>query len=99
MHACLLIPEIIRHISSDIYLSGMDGGLQAYWNRNSLPLLSERQVARRSPAALSRVCCSFSDIALDVLWSELENLEPLFTCLLQGLGTMTENQKLVCTPF
>ncbi|KAG2028565.1 hypothetical protein BDR03DRAFT_1075385, partial [Suillus americanus] len=39
----------------------------------------------------------FKDIALDVLWAELENLEPLFTCLPQDLRTKTSDQIMPVT--
>ncbi|KAG1718010.1 uncharacterized protein EDB91DRAFT_1187388, partial [Suillus paluster] len=42
------------------------------------PSQPDRGTARRSLAVLSRVCKSFKDVALDVLWAELENLQPLF---------------------
>ncbi|KAG1736430.1 uncharacterized protein EDB91DRAFT_1055617, partial [Suillus paluster] len=45
--------------------------------------------------ALSCVCRSFTDVALDVLWAELEDLEPLFTCLPRDLWTMTSDRKLL----
>ncbi|KAJ8595798.1 hypothetical protein M405DRAFT_929297 [Rhizopogon salebrosus TDB-379] len=93
VHTCLLIPEILRHIFSDIYLSGTEGGLQYYWGRGSVQ--PERGVARRSLVALSCVCRSFKDVALDILWAELENLEPLFTSLPRGLWTLTECQQHV----
>jgi hypothetical protein len=95
VHTCLLIPEILRHIFSDIYLSGTEGGLQYYWERGSVQ--PERGVARRSLVALSCVCRSFKDVALDILWAELENLEPLFTSLPRGLWTLTECQQHVRT--
>ncbi|KIK36049.1 hypothetical protein CY34DRAFT_811625 [Suillus luteus UH-Slu-Lm8-n1] len=46
-------------------------------------------------AALSRVCHSFKDIALDVLRTELDNLEPLFTCLPHDLWIRTPERKLI----
>ncbi|OJA11656.1 hypothetical protein AZE42_08382 [Rhizopogon vesiculosus] len=93
MHVCLLIPEILKHIFSDIYLSGTAGGLQSYWDCYAVAIPA-RGVARRSLATLSRVCRSFKDIALDVLWAELDNLEPHFTCLPRDLWTTNEDQKL-----
>ncbi|KAG2132243.1 hypothetical protein BD769DRAFT_1354708, partial [Suillus cothurnatus] len=49
-------------------------------------------------AGLSRVCHFFRDIALDVLWAELENIEPLFRCLPQDLWTENGYQRLVRAP-
>ncbi|OAX38857.1 hypothetical protein K503DRAFT_129776 [Rhizopogon vinicolor AM-OR11-026] len=94
MNPCLLIPEIQKHIFLDIYLSGTEGGLRHYWKDRAIPSFVShdgRRVARRSLAALSRVCRHFKDIALDVLWAELETLDPLFTCLPGGLWTMDED--------
>ncbi|OAX34631.1 hypothetical protein K503DRAFT_774358 [Rhizopogon vinicolor AM-OR11-026] len=79
MHRCLLVPEILEHIFSDVYLSGTEGGSQHYWKDDSIP--PKRHVSRRSLASLCRACHSFKDVALDVLWAELDTLEPLFTCL------------------
>ncbi|KAG0700957.1 hypothetical protein DFH29DRAFT_590263 [Suillus ampliporus] len=87
MHACLLIPEILKQIFSDIYFSGTEGWDIGYQHC--------RSASRPSLAALSRVCRSFTDVALDVLWAELENLEPLFTCLPRDLWTMTDRQRLI----
>ncbi|KAG2156341.1 hypothetical protein DEU56DRAFT_906502 [Suillus clintonianus] len=89
MHACLLIPEILQHIFSDIH--DVPSGLPP-WDRFSQP---GRQESRRSLAALSLVCRSFKDIALDMLWAELKNLEPLFTCLPPDLWARTDDQKLI----
>ncbi|KIK31845.1 hypothetical protein CY34DRAFT_814498, partial [Suillus luteus UH-Slu-Lm8-n1] len=90
MHACLLIPEILAHIFSDIYHPcGID--YQYDYSRH------RQKASRRSLAALSRVCHSFKDIALDVLWTELDNLEPLFTCLPHDLWIRTPERKLVRT--
>ncbi|KAG2741105.1 hypothetical protein P692DRAFT_20786767 [Suillus brevipes Sb2] len=90
MHACLLIPEILAHIFSDIYhpcgIDYQDGYPQARHHRKA---------SQHSLAALSRVCHSFKDIALDVLWTELDNLEPLFTCLPHDLWIRTPERKLV----
>ncbi|KAG1735474.1 hypothetical protein EDD22DRAFT_1010707 [Suillus occidentalis] len=88
MHACLLVPEILAHIFSDIYHPcGID-----FPDFDSLCC---RKASQRSLAALSRVCHSFKDIALDVLWTELDNLEPLFTCLPRDLWIRTPERKLV----
>jgi hypothetical protein len=89
MHACLLIPEILAHIFSDIH--------HPYGTDYQLDRTSQhrRQASQRSLAALSRVCHSFKDIALDVLWTELDNLEPLFTCLPHDLWIRTPERKLV----
>ncbi|KAG2036699.1 hypothetical protein BDR03DRAFT_441549 [Suillus americanus] len=95
LHACLLVEDILRHIFSDIYYvsSPTEGDVPVhYWDRSSQP---HRGVARHSLAGLSRVCRFFKDIALDVLWAELENLEPLFRCLPQDLWTETGSQKLL----
>ncbi|KAG2137077.1 hypothetical protein DEU56DRAFT_804846 [Suillus clintonianus] len=86
MHACLLIPEIIKLIFCDIFYSS--GNLEVGYR-------PDRRVSRCSLAALSRVCHSFKDIALDVLWTELNDLEPLFSCLPQDLWTKTREGKLV----
>ncbi|OAX35132.1 hypothetical protein K503DRAFT_868468 [Rhizopogon vinicolor AM-OR11-026] len=102
MHACLLIPDILEHIFFDIYLSGTEGGLQCYWevpHTTQPETQPEREGARRSLAALSHVCRSFRDIALDVLWAELDNLEPLFTCLPQDLWTRNEDNMPVILRF
>jgi hypothetical protein len=97
MHRCLVVPEILGHIFSDIYLCGTEGGLQHYWNHYSHQPRAERRVARRFLATLSRVCRSFRDVALDVLWAELESLEPLFICLPEDLWSRTEDWMIVCT--
>ncbi|OAX34371.1 hypothetical protein K503DRAFT_453401 [Rhizopogon vinicolor AM-OR11-026] len=76
MHPCLLIPEVLQQIFSNFDLSGTE---QNCFTR------PDRRVARHSLAALCRVCRSFKDVALDVLWVELLNLQPLFTRLPQDL--------------
>ncbi|KAG1753024.1 hypothetical protein EDB19DRAFT_1627517 [Suillus lakei] len=92
MHACLLIPEIVKLIFANVYVSSTGGcsiHIDDFRNHYS------RRIARRSLAALSRVCRSFKDIALDVLWSKLENLEPPFACLPRDLWTMSGDRKLL----
>ncbi|KAG1815998.1 uncharacterized protein BJ212DRAFT_1481063 [Suillus subaureus] len=89
MHACLLIPEIVKLIFANIIVYGTDGSLAKFGDRYY------QQVARRSLAALSRVCRSFKDMALDALWVKLDNLEPLFACLPRDLWTMTGDRKLL----
>ncbi|KAG2345712.1 hypothetical protein BDR05DRAFT_998324 [Suillus weaverae] len=89
MHACLLIPEIVKLIFTNIYVYGTDGSLINFGDH------SFQRVARRSLAALSRACRSFKDIALDALWVKLDNLEPLFACLPRDLWTMTGDGKLL----
>lgn len=89
MHVCLLIPEIVELIFTNIHIYGTDGSLVDFRDRYS------QRVARRSLAALSQVCRSFKDIALDALWIKLDNLEPLFACLPRDLWTMTDDRKLL----
>lgn len=89
MHACLLIPEIVKLIFTNIHIYGTDGSFVDFGDH------SFQRVARRSLAALSRVCRSFKDIALDALWVKLDNLEPLFACLPRDLWTMTGDRKLL----
>jgi hypothetical protein len=67
MHACLLIPETLKCISSDIYDSGMDGRLLG-WDRGCL--IKEWRDALELLYFGSRR--AFKAIALDVLWVELE---------------------------
>jgi hypothetical protein len=93
MHACLLIPEIVKIIFNNIHIYDTDGSLVNFGDH------SFQRVARRSLAALSRVCRSFKDIALDALWVKLDNLEPLFACLPRDLWAMTGDRKLVCTMY
>ncbi|KAJ8595797.1 hypothetical protein M405DRAFT_287529 [Rhizopogon salebrosus TDB-379] len=50
---CLLIPGILHQVSSDIYLSGTEGGLRNYWSLTP----SNRTLARSFLIALS--CLSF----------------------------------------
>lgn len=93
MHVCLLIPEIVELIFTNIHIYGTDGSLVDFGDHN----FQRVRVARGSLAALSQVCRSFKDIALDTLWIKLDNLEPLFACLPRDLWTMTDDRKLVCT--
>ncbi|KAG1836726.1 hypothetical protein DFJ58DRAFT_749702 [Suillus subalutaceus] len=88
MHACRLIPEIVKHIFSNILFYDTVGSLVNFGDHYF------QQVARRSLAALSRVCRSFKDLALDALWLKLDNLEPLFACLPRDLWTMTGDRRL-----
>ncbi|OAX34625.1 hypothetical protein K503DRAFT_429912 [Rhizopogon vinicolor AM-OR11-026] len=98
VHACMLIQEILKQIFSDIYSSCKDKDKlkHDYWRSfrcgSSRP---ERKIARRSLAALSRVCRSFKDVALDVLWAELDNMEPLFTCLPRDLWHMSSRNGML----
>ncbi|OJA16621.1 hypothetical protein AZE42_05998 [Rhizopogon vesiculosus] len=48
------------------------------------------QLDRRSLAALCRVCHSFKDVALDMLWAELEDLHPLFPVFHEIYGLALE---------
>ncbi|KAG1890349.1 hypothetical protein F4604DRAFT_1673773 [Suillus subluteus] len=89
MHACLLIPEIVKLIFTNILFYDIVGSLVNFGDHYL------QQVARRSLAALSRVCRSFKDLALDALWLKLDNLEPLFACLPRDLWTMTGDRRLI----
>ncbi|KAG0698039.1 hypothetical protein DFH29DRAFT_1003185 [Suillus ampliporus] len=93
MHSCLLIPEILKHIFSDIHGGPCGTDPDDRWDHSDHR--PDWTVSRRSLAALARVCRPFKDIALDVLWTELEDLEPLFTCFPQDLWTLTCELKLV----
>lgn len=96
MHACLLIPEIVKLIFTNVHVYDTDEYLVNFVDLYS-KLATRRYVAgRHSLAALSRVCRSFKDIALDALWVKLDSLEPLFACLPRDLWTMTDDRKLVC---
>jgi hypothetical protein len=79
MHVCLLIPEIVELIFTNIHIYGTDASLVDFGDHYF------QRVARGSLAALSQVCRSFKDIALDALWIKLDNLEPLFACLPRDL--------------
>lgn len=46
-------------------------------------------VDQRSLAALARTCRRFQNPALDILWSNLSTLKPLFHCLPEGSWTIT----------
>ncbi|KAG0698042.1 hypothetical protein DFH29DRAFT_943308 [Suillus ampliporus] len=91
MHGCLLIPEILKHIFSDIHDGPCGTDPDDCWDSGYCR--PELTVSRRSLAALARVCRPFKDIALDVLWTELEDLKPLFACFPQDLWTMTRERK------
>lgn len=89
MHACLLIPEIVKLIFTSLRVYSTDGYLVNFGDHYF------QRVAQRSLAALSQVCRSFKEIALDTLWIKLDNLEPLFACLPRDLWTMTGDRKLL----
>ncbi|KAG2111320.1 uncharacterized protein F5147DRAFT_573666 [Suillus discolor] len=96
MHACLLIPEIVKLIFANVHVYGTDGFSVVHFIDLYSKLATRRYVAgRHSLAALSRVCRSFKDIALDALWVKLDSLEPLFACLPRDLWTMTDDRKLL----
>jgi hypothetical protein len=62
-------------------------------------LNSYRCVDPQSLAALARTCRRFQNPALDILWSNLPTLKPLFHCLPKGLWTITNGGdiQLVCS--
>ncbi|KAG1789350.1 hypothetical protein EV424DRAFT_1039273 [Suillus variegatus] len=95
MHACLLIPEIVKLIFTNVHVYDTDEYLVNFVDLYSRLATRRYAAGRHSLAALSRVCRSFKDIALDALWVKLDSLEPLFACLPRDLWTMTDDRKLL----
>jgi hypothetical protein len=51
-------------------------------NLNQIPSSpDEESLSRNSLAALARTCKTFHEPAMDVLWSDMEGLEPLLGCV------------------
>ncbi|OJA11048.1 hypothetical protein AZE42_07184 [Rhizopogon vesiculosus] len=68
MHQALFISEILVEIFShvkDIFES---------WNPGT-------ELWRESLAVLARMCKAFHDPAMDLLWADMDNLEPLLGCV------------------
>ncbi|KAG1749462.1 hypothetical protein EDB19DRAFT_142309 [Suillus lakei] len=69
MHHALLVSEILvvifAHVNQILELSS----------------ISEISLARKSLAALATTCKAFHEPAMDVLWAELHQLEPLLGCV------------------
>ncbi|KAG1757130.1 hypothetical protein EDB19DRAFT_1900678 [Suillus lakei] len=50
-------------------------------------------VYRATLAALARICRTFKEPALDILWEDVDGFKPLISCLLEGVITK-ERRKL-----
>ncbi|KIJ62024.1 hypothetical protein HYDPIDRAFT_30843 [Hydnomerulius pinastri MD-312] len=69
MHRALLLPELLRYLFS--YFEELD--------RDNWPMVPTP--SRKALAALARTCRAFQDPALDVLWAELNEPNPLVKCM------------------
>ncbi|KAG1865283.1 hypothetical protein F4604DRAFT_1905189 [Suillus subluteus] len=69
MHRALLIPEVFLEIFAHVH---------QILNPSST---GEKTLARKSIAALARTCKTFHEPAMDLLWSKVDQLEPLLGCV------------------
>ncbi|KAG1743021.1 hypothetical protein EDB19DRAFT_580601 [Suillus lakei] len=72
MHRALLVPEIL---------------LKIFPHANKILDLSytraKKQLSRKSSPVLARTCKTFNDLAMDLLWAELNGIEPMLGCVLR----------------
>lgn len=69
MHQALLIPEVFLEIIAHV-------------NQTQNPSsTAEKALARKSIAALATTCKTFHEPAMDLLWSKVDQLEPLLGCV------------------
>lgn len=69
MHQALLIPEVFLEIIAHV---------NQIQNPSST---AEKALARKSIAALATTCKTFHEPAMDLLWSKVDQLEPLLGCV------------------
>ncbi|KAG1777990.1 hypothetical protein EV702DRAFT_1099212 [Suillus placidus] len=74
MHRALLVSEILL----EVFMHVNKRTLNPYALSLSYP---EMSLARKSFAALARTCKRFHESAMDLLWAELDRIEPLLGCV------------------
>ncbi|KAG2148799.1 hypothetical protein DEU56DRAFT_81322 [Suillus clintonianus] len=72
MHQALLIPEVLLNIFAHVNPT-LDPWLTRNYDKISL--------GRKSLAALATTCKAFHEPAMDLLWAEVHQLEPLLGCI------------------
>ncbi|EGO04127.1 hypothetical protein SERLA73DRAFT_69903 [Serpula lacrymans var. lacrymans S7.3] len=87
MHKCLLVPDILSIIFKHILPEDPDSAeaLEDDW--------------QRSLAVLARTCRLFSDPALDVLWADLHDVEPILRCLPEDIWSGTGDSLCLRRPL
>ncbi|KAI5988877.1 hypothetical protein EDC04DRAFT_2817658 [Pisolithus marmoratus] len=74
MHRCLYVPEIARMICGHVRQMAQ---IQEMQSDDPSPVYE----ARWTLSGLARTCKALKDPALDALWTDLDSLYPLLTCL------------------
>ncbi|KIJ13238.1 hypothetical protein PAXINDRAFT_170688 [Paxillus involutus ATCC 200175] len=83
MHRCFLVPELVRMICTQLQLMAFERGIE---EGEQEPAMKEY---KRTLYRLAITCQAFKETALDILWSDIDSLQPLLRCLPVTVDTRT----------